>query len=89
MAATYRQITSLVKARQEFQGNSLRAQWHTGTVGKGKGDAFVPEDEARKYIVWSYQTPIAYAYENGELVVTEERFSKTTSRGQNLLRACK
>lgn len=90
MSASYRQIPRLIESRQDFNGNSLRgARKLPGVhVSSGRGSArFAELAGMGDYVVYSYATPIAYAVGN-ELFVTSERFSTTTSRGQNLILSC-
>lgn len=82
--ASYAQVPYFVRTRAPFNGNSLRGRRiRPGEyVSQGRGSLKIPD--SADYVVWSYQTPIAYAI-GDTLYVTTERFSTTTSRGQNLL----
>lgn len=95
MRANYRQIPSLLRQREEFEGNSM----------KGVRELVSPEtliarseryfgDEAQKfmmpremfeYVVYSYSTPIAAVTTSGNVVTLEGKVSHTTSRHQGML----
>lgn len=84
--ASYRQIPSAIRNRDRFTGNSLSGgPLRPGEyVSKGRGNLTVPDNA--DYGIWSYATIIGYAI-GPNLFVTSERFSVTTTRGQNLLRS--
>ena len=97
--ATYRDMAGangLLANRAWFKGNSLWAEHCTSTPHRGQLD----NDEAQRlyddfaaannhdmYVVYSYTTPIAWGRRNGEIYCTPQRFSVTTSKGQNYVRA--
>ena len=90
----------LLANREEFQGNSLSAFTFAGISPKGAGR--LDSQESRLYyafcdwverlhlvgyVVMSYQTPIAWGAVDGEVYVTPQKFSTTTSKGQTYVRA--
>lgn len=95
----YRQIAQALAEREPFKGNSMWAQYvdprRSLTVGElpSEDRRWLEADAQRAdetkeplYVVWSYQTPIAWAY--GDTVrVPEVRYSRTTSTQQNYARA--
>jgi hypothetical protein len=94
----YRQIREALANREPFKGNSMSADYvdtrRSLSVGR------LPEQDARflesdrqaahdqmesMYVVWSYSTPIAWAY--GDTVrVPDVKYSRTTSGQQTLAR---
>lgn len=100
MTETYLNIageTGKLAKREPFKGNSLRAEWTTMRAASGllseaefqtfemdwqdAVDAAVP-----LYVVYSYDTPIAWAIEGQNAYCTPQKFSVTTSRGQSIVR---
>lgn len=91
----------LLATRVDFTGNSMSAITFTGISpwGHGRLDA----DERREYdtfcdfiernhhlsgyVVRSYGTPIAWAVDGEPAYIVGQRFSVTTSKGQNYVRA--
>lgn len=71
--AAYHNIPELVRKREPFENS-------TGSMSAVK--------HGRKYVVYSYGTVIGIDYGNGVRAVNENHYSPTTSRQQNLLRAC-
>lgn len=98
MPKSYREIRKLVEERKAFTGNSMTAKYiHVGdSIGGGKLPDHDMEwirhdfDTANKngqpfYVVYSYATPIAWAY--GTTVrIPDVRYSVTTSKQQSLVR---
>lgn len=77
--SNYREIPALLRSREPFEGNSMSAHHaHNGD-----------------YVVMSYATEIARVPSlnglvrgsEGERVLNERKYSMTTSRHQNLVRA--
>ena len=100
MTATYLNIageTGKLAKREPFKGSSLRAEWTTMRPESGRLseaefqtlemdwldaiDASLP-----MYVVYSYETPIAWAIEGQNAYCTPQKFSVTTSRGQSIVR---
>jgi hypothetical protein len=96
---SYREARELLANREAFTGNSMSARYHsTFCPDSGRLD---PEEYARLrddfaksqelgvplYVVYSYNTPIAWALPAKPAYVVEQKFSSTTSRGQNHVRA--
>jgi hypothetical protein len=78
--ANYRQIPALLRAREQFDGNSMMGR---------SGRFFVREGDwhgvsVARYIVWSYGEMIAVVDDKGFVHHNPEKFSRTTSRHQNL-----
>lgn len=80
---------------EAFDGNSMRGRINPDgkymSSGRIYGDAavlwFNDESAARiRYVVYSYATPIAWVRDNGEWVVPAEKYSKTTSTHQHIVR---
>ena len=69
--ATYNEIPSLLSKRSEFEGNSMSARF----------------DGAGIYTVLSYSTPIATVHHETGVWISETKYSRTTSRHQNLCKA--
>lgn len=71
MASNYREIPGLLRARAPFEGNSMSA-----TVSP-----------SGLYEVWSYATVIATLdTRSGQKAFNDQKYSRTTSRHQNLVR---
>lgn len=97
MRANYRQIPTLLMSESPFEGNSMRAIIPAGSDKDGdyvshRGRLYSSAQELFKgksfrYLVLSYGTPIAGITDSGERVLVEDKFSSTTSRHQNLVRA--
>lgn len=87
MPSNYRQIPGKIAAHEAFVGNSMRAEVSPGRVAQGQmpSNFRVPEDAT--YVVFSYSTPIGWVEADGTKVVPDVRYSKTTSRQQNIVRA--
>jgi hypothetical protein len=66
----YREIPSALRNRQPFQGNSMSAE--------------VRPDGS--YVVKSYATIIAVATPGHPVSINEDKWSRTTSRHQNLVK---
>jgi hypothetical protein len=100
MTETYKNIageTGKLAKRESFEGSSLRAAWTTMRPASGRLseaefqtlrldwldaiDASLP-----MYVVYSYDTPIAWAMKGKNAYCTTEKFSKTTSKGQSVVR---
>lgn len=92
----------LLARRVAFDGNSLSARVlardERHDIGAGYLDPVEREafyewlgEHARSlregYVVFSYRTPIAWGYRDGEIYCTPQRFSVTTSKGQGYVRA--
>lgn len=99
--ATYRDMTGpngLLANRQEFVGNSIRAEWTTMCPVPGRLDReeyrrlyqkwlWACDTGRKMYVVYSYATPIAWAIDGAYAYCTSQRFSVTTSKGQGYVRA--
>ena len=82
-----------VAALAPFRGNSMHA--HTVMPGTDISTGMLNDDDRRRlyasnkanhvYVVWSYNTPIAWCVNGGWHVVTQ-KFSRTTSRHQSIVR---
>ena len=89
----YRQIRLALSAQDEFKGNSMRAEIvnEIDHVSPGRLDAeetaILRSVHGLAYVVFSYNTPIAWVTDSGVKHIVEQRFSVTTSRQQTLVRA--
>jgi len=96
---SYREARELLAKRETFVGNSMSARYHS-TFCPDYGRLYSEEyarlraDFARSqelgvplYVVYSYNTPIAWALPNELAYVVEQKFSVTTSKGQGYVRA--
>jgi len=95
----YREIREALRERKPFTGNSMSADYVDTTRQLSTGympthDCYYLESDVHTartqgipfYVVWSYGTPIAWAY--GTTVrVPEVRYSVTTSKQQGIARA--
>lgn len=68
--ATYREMESLLKAKEAFKGNSVEA-------------VKAPRDY---YVVYSYNTAIAVVAPCGKAVINVTKYSRTTSKIQHKLK---
>ena len=94
----YRQIRDALAKREPFKGNSLWAQYvdtrrvlrtdmlpHQEVCQLDADMRKADEQMESMYVVWSYQTPIAWAY--GDTVrIPDVKYSRTTSAQQTLAR---
>lgn len=97
MRVNYRQIPTMLMSESPFEGNSMRAMIpvegdkdgdyisHKGRLSRSAQELF--KGKSFRYVVLSYGTPIAGITDSGERVFVEDKFSSTTSRHQNLVRA--
>lgn len=70
--ANYRQIPHSLLSQEPFEGNSMSAR----------------RDHTGDYVVFSYSTEIARVdHRTGERTFNDRKYSTTTSRHQNLVRA--
>ena len=100
MTETYNNIqgnTGKLAKREPFGGSSLRAEWTTMRPASGllseaefqtlkmdwrdSMDASLP-----MYVVYSYETPIAWAIKGKSAYCVTQKFSQTTTRGQSAVR---
>lgn len=72
MQTPYRQIPTLLRGKRPFRGNSMRAEYNSLTG---------------EYKVYSYETVIAGWTNLSGAWVSDDYYSVTTSRHQNLCRA--
>jgi hypothetical protein len=101
MTVSYREMTGpngLIANRAEFTGNSMRAEWTTMlpraawlndveyTALRLDWNTAVDRGE-KMYVVYSYDTPIAWSIGHEPAYVVDQRFSVTTSKGQGYVRA--
>lgn len=100
MIATYKNIrgnTGALAKREPFTGNSMRAEWTTMRPASGRLSEAEFEilqldwlhsisAHTPLYVVYSYDTPIAWAIKGESAYCTTEKFSVTTSKGQSVVR---
>jgi len=66
-----------IERLEQFEGSNFRAQW-----------CYNEATDAHCYNIYSYRTLIAYVRpETGEMWLSAERFSNTTSRHASIVRA--
>lgn len=88
-AKTLKDVTTAIRNREDFRFNTMRGFNAKAPVSAGYSQEFSKKvNEAinnlkNVYVIYSYGTPIA-AEIDGEAVVTDEKFSVTTSRHTNL-----
>lgn len=82
-----------IQHRVPFQGNSMHARrvpWNgqirMGMLNENDRRLLTADNEAGDlYVVWSYDTPIAW-YVKGAWRIVTQKFSRTTSRHQSVVR---
>lgn len=91
--ASYRDIRGHLARREAFTGNSMSARRGDPWINPGRlapvWAAHLRADEndpGVEYVVFSYDTPIAWVRRDGVAVIPLVRYSRTTSRHQNLAR---
>jgi len=101
MKVSYRKMQGpdgLLAKRAEFTGNSMRAEWTTMLPrAEWLNDSeyrtlrldwnIAVERGEKMYVVYSYDTPIAWSIGDDVAYCTPQRFSRTTSKGQGYVRA--
>jgi hypothetical protein len=81
-------LAECLRNREPFKNRteSFRGDYApTGPIARGWLEE-PPYPSLPVYIVWSYDTPIAWVENSGQWVVTKQRFSQTTGRHQSALR---
>lgn len=85
----YEALKDCLAHREPFvTSGALRAR--TGTIGSGRlprVDEYFHSLSRAQYVVYSYDTPIAWVDENGEVRIPDEKYSITTSRHQGIVRS--
>lgn len=94
--ATYREIESHITYHRAFQGSSVRAEVNPNPRDVSQGQLNDAEfakliadalDGQVLYLVYSYATPIAWVLAGSRgMHITDQFFSRTTSRIQQLCR---
>lgn len=94
-----RDVPALVAGRRPFEGNSMSARrvkahpsgydvGYTGLLPTPEEPRY--QDDLRKhgklYVVYSYDTPIAWGPLDGDLYVPDVKYSMTTSKHQGIVR---
>jgi hypothetical protein len=83
-----------IKDRTPFDANTMKARWYGPSMRPSIGelDAFNrgqlwehKEDALRMYVVFSYDTPIAWYTEERGWFIVHQHFSRTTSKHQSRL----
>lgn len=86
---TNRQIPAKITAREMFKANSVQAL-PSNAIGIGYAHHLTAEQrselEQSSYVVYSYDTPIAWTKADGSLFLDGRKYSATTSRHQSLVR---
>lgn len=90
---TNREITSCVRAREDFRANSSSGH----NVSRAPSTGYLPEEWRKilredetvglRYVVLSYSTPVAWVRQDGTAVVPAVKYSVTTSKAQGSIRA--
>jgi hypothetical protein len=89
-----KQARDMIARRVDFQASALWGAWeylHGGSVGMIYGVAAEKWRESveggqDRYVVYSYGTPIAWFDDLSGWIVPEEKYSRTTSRHQGVVR---
>jgi hypothetical protein len=80
----------LLAQRKQFDGYTMSAQngaaYFTGELNQWERARFEAARDKIVYTVKSYQTPIAWALEDGTVYHVAQRFSTTTSKHQTYAR---
>lgn len=86
--------TGILSARKPFQSHGAMAAYHytpnrTGRLPMEWVNAYRADREnpGISYVVYSYNTPIAWVRADGETVIPDVGYSVTTTRHQGLCRA--
>lgn len=86
---TLADVSTAITNREDFRFNTMHGYHTNAPVPAGYSNEFSTKvnDAIREmknvYVIYSYGTPIA-AEINGEAIITDEKFSMTTSRHTNL-----
>lgn len=94
----YKQIAEALEGRDPFEGNSMKAEYvateeviETGRLSDFDKKWLQSDQELARsggspfYVVYSYDTPIAWAY-GTTVVIPDVRYSPTTSKQQTRVR---
>ena len=86
---TNRQIESHVASMLPFQANSAIGEAFPKWVSMGRlpSEYHASAGDSPVYVVFSYATPIAWVAVDGSVTVPAVKYSVTTSRTQNAVRA--
>lgn len=100
-AANYQAVESRLYGREAFDHSTMSARWVDSSAVDSElvGAEWSSEEheavyrwawpDTRVYVVYSYQAPVAMYFPGADaLVVTATRFSRTTTRHQNLVKNC-
>lgn len=93
MTVNYKGMVQAVAAKEDFKHTTCKGAWvdtmPTSEYPLPLGDAALLkawlDDYGSVYVVWSYDTVIAYAIP-GHARVPDKKYSPTTSRQQNICR---
>jgi hypothetical protein len=89
-----KEAVGYLASTSEIKASALTSRWESPTfheVGQLYGEAARLWRETatagvRRFVVYSYRTPIAWKNEGGEWIVPAEKYSVTTSRHQSVVR---
>lgn len=89
MYVAYKDIPTCLEQEKPFYGNTMSASneiisWKMLPLGRATSLNMF-EGHTFRYVVYSYQTPIAGVTTDGEILIPPVRYSRTTSRHQGLL----
>lgn len=95
MTVNYKGMVRAVQAKEEFRHTTCKGAW-VDAMPTSEYPLSVPDEAllkawldeyGRVYVVWSYNTVIAYAIP-GHSRVPDKKYSSTTSRHQNICKVC-
>jgi hypothetical protein len=89
-------IETKISAREPFEHSNMSGKWHSSESFRSESYGILPQEtvsEMRKllettdlYVIYSYRTPIAYAYTK-EIIIPNHKYSMTTSNHQSIVRS--
>lgn len=82
---TYKEIGPALRDKKEFRGNTMRATW-VGAEEHKMPVVLIADMHFRRYVVYSYGTPIAYFDYLHGVKIPDKHWSRTTSRHQGMCR---
>ena len=72
--------------RGDAWGRNTVSRWDLGELNTTESNRFMLDHlTGIAFVVWSYETPIAWVLDNGAVYHVSQRFSVTTSRHQSLI----
>ena len=90
--AALKAVISALNNRKTFgkdvTGSAMSAVWLPDRIERGQfpADRELPRPDEVEYVVYSYETPIAWLLKDGTVIVPNVRYSNTTTNHQSLCR---